>query len=156
MAIHRTVHLAMSGTRNTSMSSLNHLLCTHRAAKVSKCSLEQFKVLQPVQRLQHMHAFVLALQTPQTDSECGSEVDNTVSSPASGVVQCSRDSSSSWHCAPKGSTKEEPRRTSYDHQEIEKHEGSGFTRDKRELSGKGATAPILYVLAIKWVKKDKI
>lgn len=111
MAIQRTVHLAMSGTRNTSMNNLNHLLCTHRAAKVSKCSLEQLKVLQPVQRLQHMHAFVLALQTPQTDSECGSEVDNTVSSPASGVVQCSRDSSSSWHCAPKGSTKEEPRRT---------------------------------------------
>lgn len=67
MAIHRTVHLAMSGTHNTSMSSLNHLLCTHRAAKVSKYSLEQFKVLQPLQQLQHMHAFVLALQTPQTD-----------------------------------------------------------------------------------------
>lgn len=89
-----------------------------------------------MQKLQHMNAFffVLALQTPQTEPECGSEVDNTVSSPtASNMAQRSRHSSSSspWHFAPKGHKNQKSQE--HVHWETERHEGSSFTRDKREL-----------------------
>lgn len=87
------IHLAISGTCNTTMDNV-YCFAMHTHGSVS------WHVLTAAVKCIAAHAevatherffFVLALQTPQTELECGSEVDNTVSSPTIPTWRSARD-----------------------------------------------------------------